>query len=238
MILARLVKEPTILQRIEIRLSQNGSKSIGRSNCVADKTTGYSSFAHAFVLGTAVKGGISTNHGSNTAVNRWLVPWIDSLISDHTVQKEATRGMAATDRSLKSVYNLAEEARRSNLEIQKLFEEEMKSKKLIFYQDLAERNMSKSQIDALMTAYQSSAASNKGPGWTFHSDPPQIQSAPPPIPSSYRSENADQAFNTYRPEVAERALMTNPNRGNMGPKPSARRFELYVVPKDLPDRKT
>ncbi len=50
--------------------------------------------------------------------------------------------MAATDRFLKSIYNLAEEA---NLEIQKQFAEEVKSKELIFYKDLAERNMSKSR---------------------------------------------------------------------------------------------
>ncbi len=147
-------------------------------------------------------------------------------ISDHTVQREATRGMAATDRSLKSIYNLAEEARRTNLEIQKLFEEEIKSKELIFYKDLAERNMSKSQIDALMTAYHSAATPNQGPGWTFHSDPPQFQPAPPLMPA------------TYKPETADRALILNPNRGNMGSKPPARKFEPYVLPKDLPDRKT
>jgi hypothetical protein len=147
-------------------------------------------------------------------------------ISDHTVQKEATRGMTATDRSLKSVYNLAEEARRTNLEIQKLFEEEMKSKELIFYKDLAERNMPKSQIDALMTAFHPTSAPNKGPGWTFHSDPPQFQPTPPPMPP------------TYKPEIADRALILNPNRGNMGSKPPARKFEPYVLPKDLPDRKT
>lgn len=70
-------------------------------------------------------------------------------IRDHAVRREATRGMAAADRSLKSVYNLAEEARRTNLEIQKIYEEEVKSKQFTFYKDLAERNMSKNQIDAL-----------------------------------------------------------------------------------------
>jgi len=32
--------------------------------------------------------------------------------------------------------------------------------------------------------------------------------------------------------------MANPNRANVGPKPQAKRFEPYVLPKDLPDRKT
>ena len=34
---ATSVKEPTVLQRIKIRLTQKGSKSVGRSNCVANK---------------------------------------------------------------------------------------------------------------------------------------------------------------------------------------------------------
>jgi len=32
-----LEKEPTVLQRIELRFSQKGSKSVSRSNCVANK---------------------------------------------------------------------------------------------------------------------------------------------------------------------------------------------------------
>ncbi len=37
-------------------------------------------------------------------------------LSDSTIRAEATRGMAPVTRSLKSIYNLAEEARRSNNE--------------------------------------------------------------------------------------------------------------------------
>jgi len=33
-----LEKEPTVLQRIELRFSQKGSKSVSRSNCVANDT--------------------------------------------------------------------------------------------------------------------------------------------------------------------------------------------------------
>jgi len=77
-------------------------------------------------------------------------------IFDQAVQREATRGKAAADRSLRSIYNLAEEARRTNPKIQKLFEEEVKSKELTFYKELAQKNMSKAQIDALLTSYYSS----------------------------------------------------------------------------------
>ncbi len=44
-----LEKEPTVLQRIEIRLTQaseKGSKSVGRSNCVANEALGRSHMKH------------------------------------------------------------------------------------------------------------------------------------------------------------------------------------------------
>ncbi len=82
-------------------------------------------------------------------------------IKDHTVRKEAIREMTAADRSLKSVYNLTEEIRRINLKIQKIYEEKIKSKQFTFYKDLAKRNMSRNQIDALITVYYSTDISNK-----------------------------------------------------------------------------
>jgi len=57
-------------------------------------------------------------------------------ISNHIVQREVIRSMTAINKSLKSIYNLAEKARWMNLKIQKLFNEKVKSKKLIFYKKL------------------------------------------------------------------------------------------------------
>lgn len=82
-------------------------------------------------------------------------------ILNHIVQRKITRNMIATDKLLKSIYNLAEKMRCTNLKIQKLFNEKIKSKELIFYKNLIKRNMFKSQINALMTAYHSMITSNQ-----------------------------------------------------------------------------
>ena len=74
-------------------------------------------------------------------------------MSDFVIQKETIRIMTSQNKSLRSVYNLAEKARRINLKIQKLFEQKMKIKKLQFYKNLAQRNLIKSQIEALQAFY-------------------------------------------------------------------------------------
>ncbi len=74
-------------------------------------------------------------------------------ISNHIIQRKVIRNMTATDKSLKFIYNLAEKARWMNLEIQKLFDEKVKLKELIFYKKLTQKNMFKAQINVLLTSY-------------------------------------------------------------------------------------
>lgn len=57
-------------------------------------------------------------------------------LNDNEIRMEVTRGMASSDRSLRNIYQLAEEARRTNLELQKLFDEEVKTDELRFYKSL------------------------------------------------------------------------------------------------------
>ena len=108
-------------------------------------------------------------------------------ISDHTIQKEATRGMASSDRSLRMIYTLAEEARRTNLEIQKLFDEEVKSKELLFYKELAQKNMTKTQIEALRASYHATENQRTKREWTMHVDPPEFNPPPTRQQASYYS---------------------------------------------------
>ena len=76
-------------------------------------------------------------------------------LNDNKLRKGATRGMAASDRSLKSIYNLAEETRRTNIEIQKLCDEEHKHDELQYHKALAQKNLQKHQIEApLRPTYQ------------------------------------------------------------------------------------
>ena len=67
--------------------------------------------------------------------------------------KEIIRDMTFNDRSLKTIYNLIEKVRRINIEMQKLFEEELKQNELTFYKNLAQKNILKHQIQTLLTFY-------------------------------------------------------------------------------------
>lgn len=94
-------------------------------------------------------------------------------LNDAAVRREATRAMISSDRSLRSVYNTAEEARRTNIEIEKISREEQKADELQFYMDLANRNVPKHQMDALLAEYyaEKSRSDNPGSAWSFHADP-------------------------------------------------------------------
>ncbi len=79
------------------------------------------------------------------------------------------------------------------MKTQKLWDEEVRIDELRFYKSLAQQNLSKAQIDTLLTSYHTEKArSQQQPRWTFHMDPhphlspevPQPSSQPPP----YRSE--------------------------------------------------
>ena len=96
-------------------------------------------------------------------------------LNNHEIRKEATRDMASTDRSLYMIYNLAEEARRTNAEIQKLLNEKVKSDQLSFYKSLVERNVSKQQVASLLASHQASRMPKplQHHAWSFHQDPPQ-----------------------------------------------------------------
>lgn len=74
-------------------------------------------------------------------------------ITDHTIRQEAARSIASNDKSLRNIYNVAEETRRTNIEVQKLLEEGLRADELGFYKQLAESNMPKQKISTLLTSY-------------------------------------------------------------------------------------
>ena len=145
-------------------------------------------------------------------------------ISDIEVRREATRDIELSNRSLNSIYTLAEEARRTNIELRKLREEEIKANKLIFYQNLTERNISKNQIEVLITSYNSTRVLYRGSYYSFHTNPPKYID-PTPL---YQST---EAFLTY--------LVQNPNEANRGASYQSRerRIKTYTLAsKDLLDQ--
>lgn len=149
-----------------------------------------------------------------------LRAFIRGLI-DTNVRKEATRGMASSDRSLKVIYNLAEEARRTNIEVQKLFEEEVKHDELVFYKQLALANMAKPQIDALLTSYHTAKASS--PNGQI---PQNWNQNPPP---SYDASSNSRHQSSDRPPAPPRDRDNRDNRASARNNPA---------PKDLPERAT
>ncbi len=99
-----------------------------------------------------------------------IILWVFiKRILNHIVQREVIKDMIVTDKSLKFIYNLAEKVRWINLKIQKLFDEKVKLKKLIFYKKLTQKNMFKAQINVLLTSYYF-FKKNSFINWSFYED--------------------------------------------------------------------
>ena len=156
--------------------------------------------------------------------------------NDLEVRKEAAaRGMTASDRSLRGIYQIAEEAERSRSELQKLEEEERRLNELSAYKQLACQNQTKQQVDSFLSSYHSS---KKHPQFTIAVDPGLTQDAMPipSLPPPYRSEDA-------RPENARPPLTQNPSKANIDAGQSSgyqgprfRGKQAGQAPKDMPDR--
>ena len=73
-------------------------------------------------------------------------------LNNQEIRKEAARGMTSADRSLRNVYALAGEARRTNLEIQKSLNEDTKPRELRFYKSHFELNVPKHQVAFLFAS--------------------------------------------------------------------------------------
>ncbi len=123
-------------------------------------------------------------------------------ISNHIVQRKITRSMTATDKLLKFIYNLAEKAKWMNLKIQKLFNEKVKSKELIFYKKLIQKNMFKAQINVLLTSYYF-FKKNSSIDWSFHED----------SSSESRTKESSSIYSTSK-AYSTKLLSSNSNKAN------------------------
>ncbi len=74
---------------------------------------------------------------------------------DSEIRRETTRDMISSNRSLKTIYQLIEKARRINIEIQKLYEKEIRQNKLSFYRDLTQQFIFQIKIEIMLTQYHS-----------------------------------------------------------------------------------
>ncbi|KAL2036473.1 hypothetical protein N7G274_010808 [Stereocaulon virgatum] len=120
--------------------------------------------------------------------------------------------MGASDRSLRKLFDVADAARRVNAEIQRLFEEEFKENELQFYKELVQRNMTKTQIEALQATYRSSHDLQPQGAWALSEKPymsHQPPTATPPHPPPPVTVEPPMA--PVRPPLA---IAQNPNRSN------------------------
>jgi hypothetical protein len=74
---------------------------------------------------------------------------------DSEIRREVTREMISFDRSFKIIYQLIEKARRINIKIQKLYDEEIRQNELSFYRKLVQQSLLQTKIEAMLTQYHS-----------------------------------------------------------------------------------
>lgn len=170
-------------------------------------------------------------------------------LNDPELRKEATRGMASTSRSLRSIYSLAEEARRTNMEIQKLSSEEARSEELEFLRSLVRKNMPSHQVASLLAEHQAAKLPRppKYQPWSYATNPPQASPEPAPEPSYRRPQLEESRRPSYQYE-APQALVPNTNKANVGnpgkgpsnfpSNPGNRPRNFQPTPKEMPDRST
>ena len=80
-------------------------------------------------------------------------------LNNQDISREATRGMASAERSLRNIYTLADEARRTQEEIDRLQLEQSKTKEIEMLKSLLEKTMSKAQLEGLISSYRANASS-------------------------------------------------------------------------------
>ena len=64
-------------------------------------------------------------------------------LSNQKIKKKIIKNMTTANKSLRFIYQLIEEIRRINLEIQKLFDDDFKRNKFSFYKQLTMKNLFK-----------------------------------------------------------------------------------------------
>ena len=164
-------------------------------------------------------------------------------LNDQSIRQEATRGMASADRSLRNVYSLAEEARRTNLEVQKLREEDAKSNELRFYKSLVERNYPEQQVASLRASFQQKDQPQRQ--WSFHQEPSQRPPGPAFPPPSQPEDRPRPIYHSGpHAQAPPSVLAPNPSKGNVGrggysnvgPGNRFRNQPFQPTPKNLPNR--
>lgn len=132
-------------------------------------------------------------------------------ISDFDIKKDAARGLGSFTRSFYPIYPLAEEARRTKIEVTKLADAETKEKQLQYYKGLAEKN----------TSIVETRPNRNNPEPQFSN--PSFETQPNASSRLYKSGNNRSSYDNQAP------VSNNNNRQPILP---------YELPTNLPDRST
>lgn len=151
-----LIKERFPSKAVEELLLSFHAELLELRQRVDETLTSYYSRAINFIRKYAAKdrsAGKTLSLAESSLLDTFLRQWVEGLTNSE-VKRKAAEGMAATDRSLRKVSTVADEARRVNLEIERLFEDEQNENDLVFYKK-AERNLTLAQIQAMRASYKS-----------------------------------------------------------------------------------
>lgn len=148
-------------------------------------------------------------------------------LNDADIRRETTKGMGSPDKSLRSLYLLAEEAKTTKAELDKLRKEEEKAREFQLYKDYANGLLDKSKLTALLSGY---TLSDNAITTSNHEGITNITS------SNNRFLHAPERRSQPRPEA--NYYRRPDNRSPIDRPPMDRQSFNQPVPKSLPDRKT
>jgi hypothetical protein len=91
-------------------------------------------------------------------LNVIMKSFVRDFLNDDT-RKKTIRELIMTDRSLKELCNLAEDADRAKKKFHKLMKEKNKTRELAFYKKMISRNLSRDRIQTMLISYKIDATS-------------------------------------------------------------------------------
>ena len=166
-------------------------------------------------------------------------------LHDGDVRRETLRGLTTSDRSLREIVSIAENADRSKRELRKIMEEENRSVELEFYKNMVAKTTPKERIESMLAQYRA------GSDRAFHFDssldrpmtaPPAAPSTLPPLPTftpaaSFKpaplgDSSGNQAFPTRFQNQGQNSRW--PRRGG-GTQPSGDHSFHKPQPRNIPD---
>ena len=127
-----------------------------------ESMTAYYKRTMTLMLKTDAKNRTSNKNLSSlkhSTLNIVMKAFVKSL-ADIDVRKKTIRDFIMIERSLKRLFNLAEDSNRVRKKLNKFMKKERRNRELTFYKKMIRKNMSQKRIEALMTSYETHSISS------------------------------------------------------------------------------